>query len=350
MQYARLIGRFSGSVCRPFLRGSERKRRAQATDISDSVADFCVRHTPLAIALGVNFLLVFGLGGVVIVSKTLAEPPDFFAPNGFVQEEEKGLPPPPTGGGSSGVDASPAAIAALMPTDSVPILAIQTTAITPSSITFSAPGLPSIDPVSAAAVAGLTTKTEVSETPGAGRSEGQTEGNGTAKSAEVGGMTMVAERLGIIMEYSAVTTPLLPKVVGQIKKQFPGAVRANVWECQLIKTKAGTFSAAVEAAKTQSRHGGIDSGLRTDPDTIAAILRMVEADKVDAIFWFTDMMHMEDARLLGELKAYLIEKKVRFYLRAWRSGQVQPALAEIIAETGGDHTDSLRESNPEAFR
>ncbi|MDB4657729.1 hypothetical protein OAE56_03135 [Verrucomicrobiales bacterium] len=103
----------------------------------------------------------------------------------------------------------------------------------------------------------------------------------------IGGMTIKAEKLGVVLDVSGSMTDHLEKLRKDIKKEFKDAVFREVTGCRL-----------------DANSGNIEE---LDPDSVArrsvleAMRKLVELKKVDAIFWFCDLKDGESEEGLNEL-------------------------------------------------
>jgi len=160
------------------------------------------------------------------------------------------------------------------------------------------------------------------EGPGSGYGKGGGSGGfGLGKLATtIGGISVEAERLGVVVDNSGSMKPYLEDLRKDINKKFKErADYAEANGCAITMS-----SAAFKAIKT-----------------------MAESGKVDAIFWFSDLndpLDMDALDVLGEL---LVEKKVKLYCRSilrkptddtpYRKDKEKEGkrLIQMIKDTGG---------------
>lgn len=345
MNVVKLIGRAVRKTSETLHPGSTRAKKAFGKRMGESAERFVGDSTPLAVAIAVNFGVVVALGSVVAVRAVKTDEPDFV---GFLMSPEPTQPPaPPAGAGLPQVDVSVAAMSASAPAVETDIAAVTSTASTPSSFAFGAPA-PAIPDAGAMAEAMQSLRAN-SGRGQSGEGEGAAPavnasigGKGEGKAPTAGGMKVVAQRLGVILEQSPATRRLMPKLVEEIQRSFPRSFCASVVNCEIEMPRGETFESLLGKAARGKSHANSLAMQINEPNTLTAILTLVEVDRVDAIIWYSDIHFNQDPTVMAQIKDYLIGKNVRFYLRiAGSDTMVKEPMKRLVEETGGEMLDEI---------
>jgi hypothetical protein len=159
--------------------------------------------------------------------------------------------------------------------------------------------------------------------PGVGMSFG---GQGF-QGSNIGRLFVKAKKLGVILDNSGSMSEYLEDLRLEIRRGFKGSVVSEVWGCRL-------------EAISEQRDSIIPGLIYHDPAAVMkAVRKLVERDKVDAIYWFTDLRDGETAKALNELEEYLnvnggMNSRVKFYVRSI-ADEPSKELAEVIRRSGG---------------
>lgn len=173
---------------------------------------------------------------------------------------------------------------------------------------------------------------------GSGFGSGNGAGNGFGPgigemggSAKIGKIAVKAQRLGVVLDTSGSMQDDLPKVKREIRRGFRDAETVEVVGCHLRLAGALLDQDANRKIKLRREAGSV----------LEAIEMLVVDGKVDAIYWFSDLLDGEDANGLAKLAEFLrIEearagRSVKLYVR---SLQREPSeeLRSIIKRSGGE--------------
>lgn len=158
-------------------------------------------------------------------------------------------------------------------------------------------------------------------------------GYGRVRNVQVGSMAVKAARLGVVLDVSGSMTEKLPKVRKELRKQFKAASVVEVKGCSL--SWDGKISFDLEQSRKFAK-----SKSRADT-VLEAIEILIAADRVDAIFWYSDLQDAQNREGLLRLSHLLgtLEGKGRRPVRLYvRSVQVDPsdALMKIVKRSGGE--------------
>lgn len=138
---------------------------------------------------------------------------------------------------------------------------------------------------------------------------------------QVGGLNVIGERLGVILDISESMQRYLPELRSEIGAKFRNANFLEVEGCLLEP------SSNREELPASRRYSVMN-----------AMRELVEADKVDSIYWFCDLQDERTDQALAELRALLIEpdsgSPTRLYVRS-TDDLPGKTLADIIATSGG---------------
>lgn len=130
-----------------------------------------------------------------------------------------------------------------------------------------------------------------------------------AKAGEIGGLTVTAQCLGVLLDVSGSMSPYLPRLREQIHRHFPDAKYQEVEGCHLSKSSA--------EAK--------------------ALRHFVETDGCDALYWFCDLQDGGHQDASDELRELLIQREVTLYIRSLdRTADAYPGLLEAVSMSGGE--------------
>ena len=75
------------------------------------------------------------------------------------------------------------------------------------------------------------------------------------------------------------------------------------------------------------------NGCRIDQHFLRAV-RKVAINNVDAIYWLCDLQDHQDPEVVDELREFLLEQKIKFYICSW-DRRPSATLQAIIDQTGG---------------
>jgi hypothetical protein len=158
-------------------------------------------------------------------------------------------------------------------------------------------------------------------------------GYGRVRKVQMGSMAVKAARLGVVLDVSGSMTEKLPKVRRELRKQFKAASVVEVKGCSLSWDGKISFDLeqAQKSAKSKSR-----------ADTVLEAMEiLIAADRVDAIFWYSDLQDTQNREGLLRLSYLLgtLEGKGRRPVRLYvRSVQVDPSddLMKIVKRSGGE--------------
>jgi hypothetical protein len=146
--------------------------------------------------------------------------------------------------------------------------------------------------------------------------------------SNIGRLYVKAKKLGVILDNSGSMSEYLEDLRSEIRRGFKGSVVSEVWGCRL-------------EAISEQRDTIIPGLIYHDPAAVMKTVRkLIERDKVDAIYWFTDLRDGETAKALEELEEYLnvnggMNSRVKFYLRSI-ADEPSKELAEVIRRSGGE--------------
>jgi hypothetical protein len=146
--------------------------------------------------------------------------------------------------------------------------------------------------------------------------------------SNIGRLYVKAKKLGVILDNSGSMSAYLEDLRSEIRRGFKGSVFSEVWGCRL-------------EAISEQRDSIIPGLIYHDPAAVMKTVRkLVERDKVDAIYWFTDLRDGETEKALQELEEYLnvngnFNSRVKFYVRSV-SEEPSKELAEVIRRSGGE--------------
>lgn len=263
----------------------------------------------LLINLVVMIVLIF-----MTVSTSPPPPPVIIASYGTIENEESSVPSPP----DINPMAAPAASAA--PGQAVSVV---------SAITM---GPIAISPMTTTEEKDLSVGFH-GINPGFGTSMGLgggSDGFGSMQARSIGKMQVKAKRLGVVLDVSGSMTSHLPAVRKEIQKSFSNATTILIDGCRLDWDPDFVFK---KTAERSSRTGWTASSV------IEAINILVTRNKVDAIYWFSDLQDGETEqgrqRLLELLRVSEgPDKAVRLYIRSLEQ-QPTRKLNMIVRASGG---------------
>ncbi|MDX6766248.1 MAG: hypothetical protein SFU85_05615 [Candidatus Methylacidiphilales bacterium] len=176
---------------------------------------------------------------------------------------------------------------------------------------------------------------------------GNGRGAGRTGSGNILGLSVHANRLGVLLDVSGSMQGILPEVIEQIGRQFQDYVLVLVPGCSV---ESRPFPATFDRMDFE---GG--QGLFYFPPALIGILRKLpqspflgpDADAgqgleyiigrldVDAIYWFSDFQDPVAAPRMAQLGDLLQERHVRLYLNSVES-RPHPAILRSVEQSGGD--------------
>lgn len=109
---------------------------------------------------------------------------------------------------------------------------------------------------------------------------------------KIGGLTVKAEKLGVILDTSGSMTKHIEKLRKEIGKEFEAAVFREVVGCRLAISDGTNIE---ELDPKDPKRGSVMTAMR----------ELAEIENVDAIFWFCDLNDGESEEALKELDASL---------------------------------------------
>lgn len=170
--------------------------------------------------------------------------------------------------------------------------------------------------------------------PGIGKGNGLS-GTGTGggvRTGSIGGMKVKAARLGVVLDVSGSMDEHIRRVRRELKREFKLATVVEVTGCSLdwIGKIAFDLKQSQRTVKLKSRADTVLDGMEM----------LIAAERVDAVFWFSDLQDQQTNEGLLRLSSLLGttegsgRKPVRFYVR---SVQNEPSdqLMAIIERSGG---------------
>ena len=318
MRHARFAGGLVSKIASPFLSGSQRQRRSATSALAGIVERAVEGNAPLAMAIAVNAVLCVALGGVV-VHEVIEQEPGITATLGFVEPSPPSSPPPSSAATIPAMDISAITGSAQSP---VSMPAVDIAMLAPVPITFNAP---SVSPGAICMPSGIAGGVPGGQGQGvASTASGKSARRGTGK---IGKMPVKAERLGVILDVSNSMQSAITKCKVDIDRGFPDSPVATVEGCSVNRFP--------EPSQAGGPHTSFIRASSTDSSTVAAIQSLVINDKVDAIFWFSDLADLTENSPLAALAAWLKERGVRLYVRKVYS-RPSAAVIEAVEATGGD--------------
>jgi hypothetical protein len=158
-------------------------------------------------------------------------------------------------------------------------------------------------------------------------------GYGRIRKVQMGSMAVKAARLGVVLDVSGSMTEKLPKVRKELRKQFKAASVVEVKGCSL--SWDGKISFDLEQARKLAKS-------KSRADTVLEAMEiLIAADRVDAIFWYSDLQDTQNREGLLRL-SYLLgtlegkgRRPVRLYVRSVERDP-SDALMKIVKRSGGE--------------
>ncbi len=212
---------------------------------------------------------------------------------------------------------------------------------------------------------------------GLGQGFGDGEGNGIEKKLfglTIRGKSLLAPRLGILLDISGSMKPFLPTVLKTIREKFDDIAVVSVKGCRLksfdrdrfdrlapqiklsppssqnfymeippsfssdVSTNFLSKKVKLEPGKLSLDASGIDVGEGQFKDSASAIALLAATGRFDAIYWFSDFAdqtgRFEQERPLAE---WLVSNHIKLYLHSIRN-EPHETLTAIVRATGGQVT------------
>jgi hypothetical protein len=139
-----------------------------------------------------------------------------------------------------------------------------------------------------------------------------------AKAGEVGGISVSAEHLGVVLDVSGSMSSYLPSLRAQINKHFPNAKYIEALGCSLWLPEGCNVAVAREFF---------------GPSFLA--FQSLLKQGCDAIYWFCDLQDGGNAAASRELKN-LLKDQIPIYVRSLdRKADKYPGLDGVISLSGG---------------
>ncbi len=139
------------------------------------------------------------------------------------------------------------------------------------------------------------------------------------RSGEIGGIRVACNKLGVLLDVSPSMTEYLPALRGEIASHFSDAKYQEEQNCML-----------------SVHHGRYAGG------NLRKLKELIEQDGCDGIYWFSDFQDGRQPQAVTELRARLVERRVKLYVR---STQRHPRdLIQLAEETGGGYKNGTPNS------
>lgn len=336
-------------------RAHRRSLRSAAIGFAGVLNAFVAKHTALALALVFNTVLVLLLSLINFRSHQRLGPISFTLGNSSLLEENGN--DEESGNESTADEENPAqGLRYTIPATTQPVAA----AAAPK-------------PAQLPAVIETLANSRFTFTGGGGRFQGLEESaGGRGGGRKIGGLTIQANRLGVILDVSGSMADDSERVNRIIAEQFENAICVQVEGCDLLVATeadmateaelpfnfgqpAQTWSAPASAwpepkpkkqkkewpwaDKTQAQSAQPAAApviVSQSSGTIQA-LSILANRGVDAVYWFCDLQDLQSNDALREVDKILRTGRIRLYLQ---SQEVEPGLLlrEIIARSGGAYS------------
>lgn len=136
-----------------------------------------------------------------------------------------------------------------------------------------------------------------------------------AQAGEIGGISVVADRLGVLLDVSGSMWSYLPSLRNQIAQHFSNAEYREAVGCDL-KISYGEFS-----------------GSRP----LDHLLELIDRHACDAVYWFCDLQDGGTQEAVQRLGESIGRWGVTLYIRSLdRSAAGYPGLEDLVRESGGE--------------